>query len=94
MKQFYNRVESGYVNGRPVHIADPDLSGFAIISNDKFQAMSATDIQLLLRRKNVVVTGCQHPELKFDEAGLRTLAPLDSQISILGKTDFLLIFIC
>jgi len=94
MKQFYNRVESGYVNGRPVHIADPDLSGFAIISNDKFQAMSATYIQQLLRRKNVVVTGCQHPELKFDEAGLRTLAPLDSQISILGKTDFLLIFIC
>ena len=47
--------------------------------------MPPQDVQRLLCHKNVVVTGCRHPNLKFDEAGLRTLAPLDSQVSILGK---------
>jgi len=32
-----------------------------------------------------MVTGCKHSNLKFDEAGLRTLAPLDSQVSIIDK---------
>ena len=80
-------MESGYINGQPLHIADPDRSGFAVISNVEFQAMSAQEVLNLFRQKNVVVTGCRHPELKFDEAGLRTLAPLDSQVSIIGKTS-------
>jgi hypothetical protein len=88
IKQFYDRVESGYINGQPLHIADPNQSGFAIISDDKFRQMSAKDVQELFRQTNVVVTGCQHPDLKFDEEGLRTLAPLDSQVSIVGKIMF------
>lgn len=47
--------------------------------------MSPHGVQDLFRHKNVVVTGCQHPVLQFNEAGLRTLAPLDSQVSIQGK---------
>jgi hypothetical protein len=78
-------VESGYINGQPLHIADPDQSGFALLSFQQFQAMSPHDVQDLFRRKNVVVSGCQHPDLQFDEAGLRTLAPLDSQVSIIGE---------
>lgn len=78
-------MESGYVNGQPFHIADPDRSGFALLSFQQFQAMSPHGVQDLFRRKNVVVTGCQHPVLQFNEAGLRTLAPLDSQVSIQGK---------
>jgi hypothetical protein len=84
LKQFFQRVESGYIDGHPLHIADPDRSGFAIITAEKFWEMPPHEVQELIRRKNVVVTGCEHPELKFDEAGLRTLAPLDSQVSILG----------
>jgi len=84
MKQFFERVESGYENGEPLHIANPDRSGFAIISDEKFRDMSAQAVQELIRHKNVVITGCQYPKLKFDEAGLRTLAPLDSQVSFIG----------
>ena len=47
--------------------------------------MPLKDLHALLRRKNVVVTGCVYPNLQFDEVGLRSLAPLDSQISIQGK---------
>ena len=68
-----------------MHIADPDRSGFAIITAEKFRDMSPKDVQELFCWKNVVVTGCQYPKLEFDEAGLRTLAPLDSQVSFIGK---------
>ena len=85
MQTFFDRVESGYENGQPLHISNPDRSGFAILSFEKFQNMSAQDVQELFRHKNVVVTGCQHPNVQFNEAGLRTLAPLDSQVSIIGK---------
>jgi len=85
LKHFFERVESGYENGQPLHITDPDCSGFAIISDAEFRAMSAHDVQELFCCKNVVVTGCKHPNLKFDESELRTLAPLDSQVSIIGK---------
>jgi len=55
------------------------------VANETFQAMSPQDVQQLLRHKNVVVNRCEYPNLRFDEAGLRTLAPLDSQVSILDK---------
>jgi len=84
IKQFFERVKSGYHNGKPLHIADPEHSGFAIVSAENFGEMSAQGVQELIRHKNVVITGCQYPPLKFDEAGLRTLAPLDSQVSLIG----------
>jgi len=42
-------------------------------------------VQKLFHHENVMVTGCKHPNLKFDKAGQQTLAPLDSQVSIIGK---------
>lgn len=87
VKIFFEQVESGYQGGQPMHIADPDRSGFAIVSFAKFQAMTPQEIHGLFRRgKNVVVTGCPCPNLQFDEAGLRTLAPLDSQVSLIGRS--------
>jgi len=85
LQNFFERVESGYQDGQPLHIANPPCSGFAIISFATFQTMPLKDLHALLRRKNVVVTGCVYPNLQFDEVGLRSLAPLDSQISIQGK---------
>jgi hypothetical protein len=84
LKKFFNRVEMGYKNGKPRHISDPECSGFAILSSDVFQKMSAWEVQNLFRHKSVVVTGCPHPDLQFNETGLRTLAPLDSQVSLQG----------
>jgi hypothetical protein len=85
MKAFFERLESGYQDGLPLHIASPDLSGFKVIPHAIFQNMPAKEVQELLRCRNVVVTGCPVPDLQFDEVGLRTLSPLDSAVSIQGK---------
>jgi hypothetical protein len=92
VKEFFSRIEQGYLAGKPPHIADPNSSGFDIISYEAFKALSASDVQKRLRAKNVIVTRCPHPGLKFDKAGLRTLRPLDSQISIQG--EFLMNLVC
>jgi len=83
MKEFFDRIEAGYLDGKPLHIADPEISRFDIISFVDFQAMSPRQIQDRLRHKNVVVTGSPHPNMTFDE-GLRTLSPLDRKVPIQG----------
>ncbi len=68
-----------------MHI-DSDHSGFTILPFAKFQAMTPQKIHVLFRcGKNVVITGCMCPNLQFDEEGLQTLTPLDSQVSIIGR---------
>jgi hypothetical protein len=95
VKKFFERVESGYQAGQPMHIADPDRSGFAIVTFAEFQAMTPQELHALFRPgKNVVVTGCPCPNLQFDEEGLRTLAPLDSQVSIIGRSFDAFKFMC
>ncbi len=84
LKMFFDLLEAGYVNGKPLHIADPETSTFDIISSADFQALSTQQIQDRLRRKHIVVTGSSHPNVKFDKAGLRTMCPLSRTISIQG----------
>ena len=90
LQRFFGRVEKGYEDGLPLHIANPARSGFKTISYAAFKDMPANDFRSLILDKNVVVTGHPHRRLQFDEAGLRSVTPLDSQISILGK--FLVLF--
>jgi hypothetical protein len=86
LKKIFACIQKAHdCDGKPLHIASPNLSGFAILQYADFKDMSPAELHQLLRRKNVVVTGCPGPVLGFDEAGLRTLSPLDSQISIQGK---------
>jgi len=87
-------MESGYQDSQPLHIADPDRSGFGIIPWTTFKNMSTTELYSLHRHKNVVVTGCPGPDVEFNEAGLRTLAPLNSQVSIQGKRCHLFRHLC
>lgn len=72
------------MNGKPLHTTDPKSSLFDVISFKEFESLS--QIQERLRRKNIVVTGCPGPDVEFNEAGLRTLSPLDRIISIQGMT--------
>lgn len=81
---FFDLLEAGYVNRKPLHIADPETSTFDIISSADFQALSTQQIQDRLRCKHIVVTGSSHPNVKFDKAGLRTMCPLSRTISIQG----------
>lgn len=77
-------MEAGYVDGKPLHIADPEASLFDIISSEDFEALSVTQIQDRLRCKNIIITGLKHANLKFDKAGLRPFCPIDRTISIQG----------
>lgn len=91
LEQFFKRVRSGYQNEQPLHIADPTRSGFKIVPFAIFQSMSVQQLHRLHRDRTVIVTGCPIPDLKFDEAGLRMLAPLGSQVSLQGKILLLLL---
>jgi hypothetical protein len=84
---FFRHIEADYLDGKPRHIADPETSSFDIISIVDFEALSTRQIQDRLRHKNIVITGCNHPSMKFDEAGLRTLSPLHRKISIQGTNE-------
>jgi hypothetical protein len=89
LSKFFERVEKGYQGEHPLHQADPAHSAFHIMSFSDFEKMFPKELERIHRRKNIVVTGCriEDPNLEFNEAGLRTLAPLDSQISILGRSS-------
>ena len=84
IKQFFQHIEAGYVEGKPLHIADPEKSGFAILSKDEFDSMEPHKLHALLSSKNLVVTGWPHGDMDFKE-GLESLTELDAQISIQGE---------
>lgn len=84
MKQVFDHIETSHIDGKPRHVADPATSAFDIISYVEFQALPQDQVLDRLRIKNILVTGCPHPNLKFNEAGLRTLCPLESEVAIQG----------
>jgi len=92
LTQFFDRIEETYRGGKPLHIVAPEDSLFDVIPYLDFQALSPSQIQDRLRHKNVIVTGCPHSNMKFDEAGLRTLCPLDNIVSIQGMNLNLLAY--
>jgi hypothetical protein len=85
LKKFFASIEREYQDEKPLHIADPDRSCFAIITHEEYEKLSSKGLSQLLACKDVVVTNCGDPGVTFDAAGLRTLSPLDSQVSIQGK---------
>lgn len=84
LQTFFDLLKAGYVNDKPLHVADPETSLFDVISFTDFERLSTTQIQNRLRCKHIVVTGCEGSNIKFDEAGLRTLCPLNRTTSLQG----------
>ncbi len=84
MKEFFNHVEATYCHGKPLHIINLEMSAFDILPYEEFQDMSASRVQERLRFKHILITGCPHPNMKFDEAVLCTLCSLDRPVSIQG----------
>jgi hypothetical protein len=85
VKTFFDNIEAGHLNGKPLHVADPAKSLFDIICAEEFINLSAKQIQSRLRYKNIVVTGMEHPNMKFDKGGLLSFCTMDQTISIQGK---------
>ena len=77
-------VQASYVNGLPLHLADPDNSVIKIIPEPEFIRTSDSEVQDILQEKHIVVSGILHQETTFKEA-LRDTAPLNSRVDIQGQ---------
>ncbi|PPQ76292.1 LOW QUALITY PROTEIN: hypothetical protein CVT26_009706 [Gymnopilus dilepis] len=84
-KQFYARIQAGYIDGVPLFLKYPQLSCIKILSWTIFNQFSTSQLSEIMA-KHVLVTGCPFSEgTRFDKKGLRALAPLTAQRAI---TDF------
>ncbi|KDR81335.1 hypothetical protein GALMADRAFT_59822, partial [Galerina marginata CBS 339.88] len=77
-------VTDSYIDGLPLHIADPKKSCLAKLQYQDLDNMPAMDLQNTMRHKQVVVTGLPFDEkMKFDANGLRTIVgSMTAQVSI------------
>lgn len=73
-----------YQNNLLVHLSNPQESCIAVLTEEEYTGMSDRQIQNLLRNKNLLISESQVAPLKFDEDGLRTVAPLYTKIGIQG----------
>lgn len=70
----------------PPHVADPDHSILAVMTQTQYDQSSGRDIQDLLRRKNIVITERLVPKLAFNEEGLEVLnTTMEAVTTIQGK---------
>ena len=82
--QFDKAIRDGFVDGKPLHVADPEKSAFKVMTESEFEQKSVEEIQEIFRRKHIVITDMRSPPLKFDAKGLRTLSPLSRITFIQG----------
>lgn len=66
-------VERGYIDGLPLHIANPARSVFKIMTEEEYQSSPIATIQNILRAKHILITDREKSKHQFDEKGLRTL---------------------
>ena len=83
--KLHKRVVDGYVDGGPLHAKRPQESIFYIIHIDKFNALSAPEVQAIFSVRHILVYGLPDRKLDFDENGLNTLAHLNKMFTIQGK---------
>jgi len=77
-------VQASYMNGLPLHLADPAHSMIKIIPEPEFIRTSDSKVQDILQEKHIVVSGILHQETTFKEALMDT-APLNSRVDIQGQ---------
>lgn len=73
------------MDGRPLHIADPENSAFCVLTEAEFERKSVEEIQAIFRHKHILVTDMRSEALKFDSRGLSTLTSLSTVTDIHGK---------
>ena len=86
LKSLFARIEASYENGLPLHVNESPTrqSVFKIISEDEFLKMNHSEVQEILRKQHIVLTGMQHKPQSFEQALLDT-APLDWVTGIQGE---------
>ena len=87
-------VEKNYIDGRAKHVAAPEESVFRIISNAEYNVMGPNKLADILKRQHIVVKDIGTEEdLRFDEAGLKTLSPLHAIIEMQGNPTEVCLFV-
>jgi hypothetical protein len=78
-------VKAGFVDGRPLHVADPEKSAFFVMTEAEFESKSVEEIQGIFRQKHILVTDMRSATLQFDARGLSSLTRLSTVTFIQGK---------
>lgn len=80
-----NAIEASFINGKPLHVARPSDSIFAIYSDQEFRLKTDKEVLEVLRHKHILITDRPREPYGFDEDGLSQLKLLTSPVTIQGK---------
>lgn len=86
LQTFIRQVQSAYVDGVPLHIAQPEQSVFKVMTEAEFDDLSINDVQNILQKQHLVLTNVPG-KLNFDRKGLGTLQNVSNTISIQGESS-------
>lgn len=84
LKAFKKTIEGSYVNGKPLHIADPDKSAIKVLTNRELQTMSPAMRQEWFREKHIIEIERPVDDIKFDKEGLERMGCMTSVLDIQG----------
>jgi hypothetical protein len=76
------KFEEMYIDGKPLHKANPDASAFTVVTYSVMQTMSTAAKLKLLQRGMILETGRPVKPILFDKKGMRSL-----QCSLVGVVD-------
>ncbi|PPQ97599.1 hypothetical protein CVT26_002398 [Gymnopilus dilepis] len=81
-----SRAMNSYVEGRPPHLAKPEESIISVMQYCDFVKLGSNNIQSILSKKNLVVTGVPNPLSTFDHETLSRVYPLHCPIYLRGTS--------
>jgi hypothetical protein len=84
LKSFDEAIKAGFVNNAPLHVADPEKSVFAIMTESDFDEKTVEQIQEILLKKHIIVKDMRSTPLQFDARGLKTLTGLSTVTDMQG----------
>ena len=85
LRAFDTAINARFVDGRPLHVADPEKSAFLVMTEDEFESKSVEEIQGIFRQKHILVMDMCSAPLQFDSRGLSSLTRLSTITHIQGK---------
>jgi hypothetical protein len=84
LEQFSAAVEDGFQDGLPLHIANPEESVFAIMTESEFEEKNVEEIQGIFRQRHIIVKDMRTTQYQFGEEGLYSLTGLTTVVDIQG----------
>lgn len=84
LKAFKMTVEGSYLDGQPLHIADPDSSSIKVFTHRQLQTMSPAVRQEWFRNRHIIEINRPVDDVKFDKEGLERMGCITNVVSIQG----------